>query len=489
MRLLTFLLLLPLLLIAGCSDNQNDWQQLAKADLDFIKKTIENDHPGYFDTDNPEFRTQLNQSYKVAIDQLKYVESADALFNLEHEFIASFADVHFTLQPRFQSLNQTWAGMRIERRNGQYIVAKKATDWPINLPKIGAVLISCDGVDIEKIMDSDVLRFRYANYTDEYPRYKYASKLLIDDRVGFRTRFEACVFAHDQAEQHYQLVWKGYQHLDSDWDASIPLPDDFYVKEFYYTNWWVRISSFDFVESSSSKLSILIDDLNRTTLDDDDTVVFDVRGNGGGYSDHGIEFLKAIYGKENFAALLSQAYNDKQTQAMWRASEGNIAAAKDKLANVSDVNTSIKKYYELMIEKMERAYRNGENYAVQPMNGVVGGPVEIQNDLDEIIKKAPEILVLTDYFCASACLDFVALVKLMPKARHIGLTTSADTRYNESRLLELPSKLGFIQIPQKILAPRGPFQPDEKFAGDINSVDQLKNWIRRISKNNFYSMN
>lgn len=484
MRLLTFLLLLPLLLLSGCSDNQNDWQKLVKADLDFIKKTIENDHPGYFDKDNPEFRMQLNKSYDVAIDQLQYVESADALFNLEHEFIASFADVHFTLQPRFQSLNKSWAGMKIERRNGQYILAKKATDWPIDLPNIGAVLISCDGVDIEKIMDSDVLRFRFANYTNEYPRYKYASKLLINDRVGFKTQFSACVFTNDQATQHYRLAWRGYQHLDGDWDASIPIPDDFYVTEFNYKKWWVRIPSFDFVESSSSKLSILIDELKRKALDDDNTVVFDVRGNGGGYSGHGIEILQAIYGKENFATFIRQAYSDKQNPAIWRASEGNIAAAKDRLAKVRDENTSIKDYYELMIEKMELAHRNGENYALQPTNDIVASSIERELDLEEIIKRAPIILVLTDYFCASACLDFVALVKSMPNSRHIGLTTSADTKYNESRLLELPSKLGFIQIPQKILAPRGPFQPDEKFTGDIHSKDQLEKWIRTITQNN-----
>lgn len=479
-RCAKFFCMVTMMLLSGCAENINYWPKMAKADLDFIKKTIEENHPGYLDRDNPDFKVRFNKSYQVAMDQLKYVESVDALFNLEREFIASFADVHFTLQFRFESLSKAWAGIKIERRNGKYIVTKTATEWPTELPEIGTVLVSCDGIDVEKAMANDVLRFRFANYTDEYPKYKYASKLLVDDRVGFRPRYKECVFNNDQAEQSYQLVWQQYDRLSNGWDAEIAQQDNFSIEQVSDLLSWVRIPNFDYSGSFETELNNLIDSLSHTKWDQGKTIVFDVRGNGGGNSVYGIEIVQAVYGKENFAALLSQAKINEQNLAMWRVSEGNLVSVKQRLTHINDENKAMMEYLHSLIERMELAQKNGENYAIQPPHDVGIDIPEKVGDLDGIIESIPSILVLTDYFCASSCLDFIKLLNVMPKTRHIGLTTSADTQYNESRLLELPSKLGFINVPQKILVPRGPFQPIEVFNGDITSIDQLKKWCTQI---------
>ena len=88
---------------------------------------------------------------------------------------------------------------------------------------------------------------------------------------------------------------------------------------------------------------------------------------------------------------------------------------------------------------------------------------------------------LTDYGCASACLDAVDLLKAMG-AVQVGQETSADTVYMEIRGKTLPSGMASLSIPVKVYRgrPRGhnvTYRPDHPFEGSIADTAALEAWI------------
>ena len=235
-------LLIALFVLCGCADKTNPWPAMAKTDLDYIKRMVEENHPGYVDPDNPQFKIQLEQSYQNAIGQLTYVQSLDAVMNLTNEFVASFADGHFVVNFRFARSSKTWAGIKIERRQGQYRVTRLANDWPVALPPVGVELVSCDGRSVDDIMRMDILRYRLANYADDFPRVMYASKLLIDDGVGFRKNPMECVFRDESAKEiTLPITWQASGDLGAEWDASRKSnSESFYIEPAGQSLFWVR---------------------------------------------------------------------------------------------------------------------------------------------------------------------------------------------------------------------------------------------------------
>lgn len=235
-------LLIALFVLCGCADKTNPWPAMAKTDLDYIKRMVEENHPGYVDPDNPQFKIQLEQSYQNAIGQLTYVQSLDAVMNLTNEFVASFADGHFVVNFRFARSSKTWAGIKIERRQGQYRVTRLANDWPVALPPVGVELVSCDGRSVDDIMRMDILRYRLANYADDFPRVMYASKLLIDDGVGCRKNPMECVFRDESAKEiTLPIKWQASGDLGAEWDASRKSnSESFYIEPAGQSLFWVR---------------------------------------------------------------------------------------------------------------------------------------------------------------------------------------------------------------------------------------------------------
>jgi hypothetical protein len=95
------------------------------------------------------------------------------------------------------------------------------------------------------------------------------------------------------------------------------------------------------------------------------------------------------------------------------------------------------------------------------------------------------VVILTDYACASACLEFMDQAMAMPGVIQAGTTTSADTIFMElTEVRELPSGLSWFNFPHKawVKRPRGsniPYVPSERFTwtGDLNDEAGLRQWL------------
>ena len=91
------------------------------------------------------------------------------------------------------------------------------------------------------------------------------------------------------------------------------------------------------------------------------------------------------------------------------------------------------------------------------------------------------LALVTDSFCASACLDFVGVVLAIPGVVHLGASTSGDTVYIDIGSQTLPSGAQFW-IPLKVWRGRArgnnqSYEPSFVFDGDINDTAAVQKWV------------
>jgi hypothetical protein len=95
---------------------------------------------------------------------------------------------------------------------------------------------------------------------------------------------------------------------------------------------------------------------------------------------------------------------------------------------------------------------------------------------------ASKVVLLTDGWCASACLDFADLLLAIPGVRHVGAATYADAVYIDNRSVRLPSDLGWFGFSMKVYRgrPRGhnqPYVPTSPYEGMTWDTPTLQAWL------------
>jgi hypothetical protein len=344
-------------------------------------------------------------------------------------------------------------------------------------------------------MRVDILRYRLANYADDFPRVMFASKLFIDDGVGFRKNPAECVFRDQSAKEiTLSIKWQVSGDLGGEWDAGRNSnSESFYIEPVEQSLLWVRASSFTFTTETASlaKLRGVITSLADMKLTADKTVVFDVRGNGGGSSLYGQQLLEAAVGKDNYWALwVNHALQDNNANqvskgVLWRASQDNLDQIRKAVFRVH-ADDAVVPFLKTLAAAMEQDIKQKKLFTPQPQLKLKGMPESV-SEVKEI-KPLPRVVAITDHFCASACLDFVMAASALPNFLQLGEQTYADTAYNEPshfpEPIELPSKLGWFYYPSKIAGQRGPFTPTIKFDGDMNDTNALKNWVMSLPEVN-----
>jgi hypothetical protein len=96
------------------------------------------------------------------------------------------------------------------------------------------------------------------------------------------------------------------------------------------------------------------------------------------------------------------------------------------------------------------------------------------------------VVLLTDGYCASACLDFADWLLNLPGVLHVGRQTDADTVYMDVRNERLPSGLGAFTIAQKVYRDRArghnePYEPAHRYDGDLADTGAVQAWVRSLT--------
>lgn len=180
------------------------------------------------------------------------------------------------------------------------------------------------------------------------------------------------------------------------------------------------------------------------------------------------------------AVLKGAPPSSENAKAYWRASPLATSTLKAHRASAlqrEGRESTIFKWLDHLHESLETAALRGEPFAEQIDMSL--------DDGEETTQEKPsfqgKLILITDSYCNSACLDFVDVVMSVPGALHAGHATDADTRYIDVGTEVLPSGLN-IWVPLKVWSGRRrqdnvPYIPQIKYDQDLNDTEALKAWV------------
>jgi len=483
-----YLILSALYFIDAKAEDNNIWVDIAKQDLVYIYETVKYNHPGYVDQENNYFKIWLEQGYEKGLKSAQEVASLSDVMNLLKTYVAGFADGHFGLDFNYAIKYKQWAGLIMEKQGDEYLVRFTDSDWSTTLPEISSKLISCDGREVDQIMEEDILTFRFNNQKLNFPKVWYALNLFVDDGIGKRQHFKHCVFEKKGKHLSLDIEWRriSAEKLAIKTNKNSKLRK-FNIDEFENNSYWISLPTFVLnTQEKKNDLKQVIEQLKEVNHSTS-LVVFDVRGNGGGSSAWGVEVAKALYGEPYINSARKR--NPNNSYALWRASSDNYEYLNNKLLP----------YLEKQVGKESRRFRNISGLSQRMKQALLNGTKLVPQTSKKIKKNSSisldisygnqaAVVLLTDSNCFSACLDFADLLLKLPNVIHMGQETGADTVYMETRFLDLPSGLGGFSLAQKVYRNRlrkhnESYKPDYLFNGDIRDTEKVQNWLHDIVKN------
>ena len=416
-----------------------DWQAMARADLDAVHALILSAHPGVIDQQNPDFGHWSETGYQQALKLMPQVISYDTAMSAVRFYVSGFLDGHMGYSDNARHDYPVYTdGWAVGMVRGEYIVTATLDNWQSTLPPVGAKLMDCDGRSPETIVREDV-----APYVDrrDFPAVRDDLAVLIDtlhlSGVELkRCRFSAADGATLAIDVKYQAVpdqqfwsltkYHGVSTHKNTWNLSDGVL-------------WIHAANFNLQPGTSD-----IDELNAMlkampALRDVRQIVFDVRGNGGGDSSVGERIFEAATGGLEFDTdgidKLPHMY------AQWRVSdvlESNISYYVGQRAQLYGEHSEKVAWLSEFLAKIKAAKAAGEPWVVQD-GGTDITRAEVERRHGKLRHFDGAVALLTDYRCASACLDFADVVRRVPGSVHLGQTTSADTVYLEAGSTLLPS--------------------------------------------------
>ncbi len=398
--------------------------------------------------------------------------------------MAGFADGHFGVSFNYQARKQTWVGIGLAKQGRHYRVSYQETNWPSELPPLGASLISCDGTNPSKIMNDEILKYRFNNLELNSMKVRYASKILINDGIGKRTHPESCLFEILGKQQSYKLSWKKILTTALMNKLRLgQLPTQFELIELKPNHYWVTLPNFYPNTDEEIQLNTIIKQIKF--LRNAELVVFDVRGNGGGSSQWGMDLATELFGKKYIDNVIKHAPDN--SYALWRVSTENM----NHLNSINEIvrtqfgtDSEMFKVFSQTKQDMKASLLSGDMFVKQASSSEEGethikvAPTPIT---EHSLYKGKTVL-LTDSYCGSACLDFADLSLSIPGLVHMGEETSADTVYLEIRMVTLKSGLGQFSLAQKVYRdrPRAHNQsyiPQYLYEGKMTDTDGLQKWV------------
>ncbi|MDD0967516.1 MULTISPECIES: S41 family peptidase [Pseudomonas] len=455
---------------------QTGFVDLAVKDLAAAHQLIVSSHPGAIDKENKDFTDWVERGYLEARQLSLLVGSRRDAQAVLGFYISGFKDGHVgTYQS--EKDRSSWVGFILDKRGEDFVVSRVAKDWPVPLPPIGSSVISCDGKTVREIVSNEISPYIDRRLDLQSTWNHLAKHLTVDDAdypVLARKRAGKCqVVLSNGVTQNYDLLWQeGGEQLTG--FLHQPQPPQT-VLNLGHGRYWVHASNFAPSASENASLEKMLDVLE--SIDDASLVVLDTRGNRGGNSLVGARILSALLG-EKFVESLDRS---SRSYAMWRVSPLALSTLDNAMTSTernygkgSDAYT----FVSVLRESMNAALKEKTDWLRQPDTSSLDQ--DHSKDLKQKVFKGQLVLV-TDSFCASACLDFADAVLAVPGAIQFGLPTSADTVYIDIGAQVLPSGARFW-LPLKVWRGRvrgnnQSYEPRYVFDGDINDTPAVQKWV------------
>lgn len=449
------------------------WGVMTVTDLKGIHDTLQNNHPGPVDPENPRFAKWLEDGFVQASQRAKTADSYSDYTRALRFYVNGFQDGHVAVSFGIAPVQIRWPAFIIgPDDNGAAQVIYAESDSGVHE---GDLLLSCDGRSVDQMMKERVDPY-YWNTAIPHQRALHFNHLFYGDPDDKEYKITACRFSSGNVElQWWWTVRSAYERK-----LAAALGKRGVDPELKRVNavWFIRLPTFNISgEDSVKKMRSFVTNLESNAPElRNSTVVFDVRGNQGGNSAWGEEIASAIWGR----AWVNYVEHGFDGTVDWRSSAVNIRwmeyiLDRETSSGLTDSAANDKK----VVEAMKAAMKAGEPFArienrPKPENKPSTDPT------------TGRMFFLTDGECASACLDFADLMRRLPGVIHIGLPTSADTVYIDNRNANLPSGLGVFSYSMKVYRNRVRknnewYEPKYKWPGGVMTDQALTKWISSLA--------
>lgn len=453
-----------------------DWEEATINDLSAIRKLIVSSHPGVLDSNNKGFIDWVERGYLESRQLSKRARTEKDSLAILRFYIAGFQDGHLGVKHLNQE-KSSWAGFALGMQGQDFIVRRISENWPLPLPPLDSKIIACDNKTV-----SDILKNEISPYIDRRLNLKstwldLAVYLTVDAAnypVLGRILPKSClVVLPNGTRQNFTLFWQEERgELES--FMRWPQPPQA-LQNLGGGRYWINVSNFTPSAADNSALDKMLSRIRN--INDASLVVLDTRGNRGGNSLVGVEILSALLGPQ----VVNDLDEQSRAYAMWRVSPFALSTLSKHLSSMESSygkNSEIYKFTFSLSKAMEFALKEKKDWLRQ---------TNTSSTVQEKLKGSNaqgfkgKLALVTDSFCASACLDFADLVLAVPGAIHLGLPTSADTLYIDIGSQSLPSGAHFW-LPLKVWRDRTRgnnqnYDPQFVFDGDINDTAALKKWV------------
>ncbi|WP_375290537.1 S41 family peptidase [Qipengyuania sp.] len=473
---------LAVALMAASPAAEQDWAAALRTDAQALHDLVDANHPGPVNPLDPEFTQRNDQALAQALARADRVQGYPGYLWAMRAYIASFDDGHVMIRSTDAApdLQVAWPGFLTGYDDdGRQIVRTVADDAALPL---GAELRECDGTSVAELMERNVGDFR-GRWDLHSQRMIHGGRMFIDVGNPFISRPQQCVFSIEGSPRTVTLQWRAIsdEELAERFAATAArYSPDIGTRTFPSGTRWYSLSDFDgdLGSDAGQALAALIGEMREDAdpIRSAPRIVLDLRGNGGGSSDWSKQIARIIWGEEKVASA-----SGGSDYVEWRASPANIAAMDEyrrDYASAPDAPREVVDWLEGAVKGMTIALAADEPLWREPSSEE---RPEVQGATDGAGSPQGPVYILTDWVCASACLDAVDLWRSLG-AIQVGQETGADTLYMDVRDDPLPSGLATVGMPMKVYRgrPRGinePWKPVHPFEGSMRSTEDIEAWI------------
>ncbi len=459
------------------SQTPNDWAAIAIDDLNEIHAIIEQNHPGPVDDRNPDFKDWLVKGHKAALEQAKSAQSRADFERALRFYVSGFRDGHLKLRFKEQ-VDQIWPGfLTISDWDGSTTVTVSETT---ETPKVGDELIGCDGIAAPALEKKIVHRFR-TNSAIPHEKQAMSVWLFISQADDLESTVTRCDFKSDGDIRSVPLKWRPIGSETT--KTMLRNAQGTNVPPLQIQNedgvWFVSVPSFNWWDDRAADMEAFISELREaaSVIRDATTVVIDVRGNTGGNSNWGNQIASVLW----TADAVGRIYRSLDWSVDWRVSIANIASLRENAERSSTAGLAgDARYRNAIAAKMEEALVRGDELLPMPSSPAQPSAAPVTTN-----PFSGDVYFLTDWSCASACLDFADLVLRMPNVTHIGLPTSADTVYIDNTTAELPSGKVRLSYSLKVYRKRIRgnnewYTPEHEWPGGRMTNTAIGHWLAEL---------
>jgi len=382
----------------------------------------------------------------------------------------TFHDAHTGIQFGMPPVKAEWPGFLARFDNGRYRITESRSGGLVD----GSELTACDGKPVSWWIDT-ISRYEISTpIALETSRMTAALRLLMDRGTPLRPRPSKCVIGG----RTVALDWRTapldeLQPVILSWQGS--RKRGVTTRMIGTDGAWVTLGYFA-PESDEQAAAFHTAIAAAPSLRKKRFIVLDVRGNPGGPYNWFMGYLRGLYGQPYADYYATARLN---IRGVYRLSSAYIAlddeAAKEADAFKTPVDATFEVNKAEDESELKRAKAAGDSL-------FTAGRIPIVRGVAPANPVGAQVLVLTDYGCASACIGFVDELKRFPGVRQIGLPTSVDSRSGTSVAIPLPSgnATAYLAAMTRDGRERGdnvPQLPSLRFAGDFRDDQAVERWV------------